>query len=289
VGPRDGLQYESVFFPTEKKIELIDLLSATGLKRIEVTSFVHSRVVPQLSDAFEVMNGLTKRVGVIYSALAPNLKGCQRALDTPVDEIAFFVSASEAHNQKNVGLSVAESLAGFKEMARLATNAGKTLRGYIATAFGCPDEGSVPLERVRAIALTYADLGVAEVSLGDTTGMANPAQVMDRMARLAQELTGLTLAAHFHNSRGLGLANIFAAYQTGIRIFDSSIGGLGGCPTAIGASGNVPTEDLVNMFEEMGVTTGIDFDQLLKASTFIKEFLKTDLPSFTFKQGRPKW
>jgi hydroxymethylglutaryl-CoA lyase len=237
----------------------------------------------------EVLNGITRKEGVIYSALVPNLKGCQRALETPVDEIALFVSASEQHNQKNVGMSVADSLQGFKDIGRLALDAGKSLRGYIVTAFGCPYEGAIPLERVRGIALAYADCGVAEVSLGDTTGMANPLRVRDTMAYLTETLPGVGLAAHFHNSRGLGLANAFAAYQAGIRVFDSSVGGLGGCPTAVGAMGNVPTEDLVNLLEEMGVSTGIDFDRLLKASALVKEVLDTELPSFTFKQGRPEW
>ena len=289
VGPRDGLQYESVFFPTDKKIELVDLLSESGLKKIEVSSFVHSKVIPHLRDATEVFQAIAKKKGVVYSALVPNLKGLKRALETSVDEIALFVSASEEHNHRNVGMSVTESLTGFREISRLALEAGKSLRGYIVTAFGCPYEGAVSKEQVRDIALTYADCGVSEISLGDTTGMANPAQVLDMIPYLVEALPKLRLAVHFHNSRGLGLANAFAAYQAGIRIFDSSIGGLGGCPTAIGAMGNIPTEDLVNMLEEIGVSTGIDFDRLLKASSLVKEVLRTELPSFTFKQGRPEW
>ena len=189
-----------------------------------------------------MLNGIRKEPGVVYSALVPNLKGCQRALETPVDEIALFVSASEAHNQKNVGMSSAESLAGFQEIARLALAAGRSLRGYVVTAFGCPYEGAIPEERVLALARAYADMGVAEVSLGDTTGMANPVMVRQRMGRLAGALKGVRLAAHFHNSRGLGLANAYAAWEAGVRIFDSSVGGLGGCPTAVGAMGNVATE-----------------------------------------------
>ncbi len=289
VGPRDGLQYESGFFPTERKIELIDRLAASGLKRIEVTSFVHPKVIPALRDAVEVLNGIHKAPGVVYSALVPNLKGCQRALETPVDDIALFVSASEAHNQKNVGMSIAQSLAGFEEIAKLTLAAGRSLRGYVVTAFGCPYEGAIPEERVLAIARTYADMGVAEVSLGDTTGMANPRMVSEKMGRLAQELKGVRLAAHFHNSRGLGLANAFAAYQAGVRIFDSSVGGLGGCPTAVGAMGNVATEDLVNMLEEMGVDTGVDFAGLLAATELIKQVLETQPASYTCRQGRPVW
>lgn len=289
VGPRDGLQYESGFFPTERKIELIDRLSASGLGRIEVTSFVHPKVIPALRDAVEVLNGIHKAPGVIYSALVPNLKGCRRALETPVDDIALFVSASEAHNQKNVGMSIAESLAGFKDIARLVLAEGRSLRGYVVTTFGCPYEGAIPEERVLSIARAYADMGVAEVSLGDTTGMANPRMVLEKMGRLAGELSGVRLAAHFHNSRGLGLANAYAAYQAGVRIFDSSVGGLGGCPTAVGAMGNVATEDLVNMLEEMGIDTGVDFAKLLEATALIEEVLATQPASFTCRQGRPAW
>lgn len=289
VGPRDGLQYETGFFPTQRKIELIDRLSACGLKRIEVTSFVHPKVIPALRDAVEVLGGLTKRPGVIYSALAPNLKGCLRALETPVDELAFFVSASEAHNQKNVGLSIQDSLAGFREMAAQTLAAGRSVRGYVVTAFGCPYEGAIPEDRVLAIASAYAEMGAREISLGDTTGMANPKLVEQRLGRLIHELGDIGLAAHFHNSRGLGLANAYAALQAGVRVFDSSVGGLGGCPTAVGAMGNVATEDLVNMLEEMGLDTGVDFQGLLQATELVEEVLKTQPASFTCRQGRPVW
>jgi len=289
VGPRDGLQQESVFFPTDKKIELINRLSQTGVQKIEVTSFVHPKVIPQLRDAAEVLEKIEKRPGVTYSALVPNLKGCQRALETRVDELVLFVSASETHNQKNVGMSVADSLKALAEVAKLAQEAGKALRGGVVTAFGCPYEGRVPVDRVKDILKAYADMGVPEVLLGDTTGMANPVQVKKTVAELREAAAGINLVGHFHNSRGLGLANACAAWEAGIRIFDSSVGGLGGCPTAVGAMGNVPTEDLVNMMEEMGVSTGIDFQKLVEASGLVKEVLATDLPAFTFKLGRPAW
>ena len=289
VGPRDGLQYESVFFPTQEKIALIDSLSQAGLTRIEVTSFVHPKVIPHLKDAMEVLGGITKAPGVIYSALVPNLKGCLRALQSPVDELALFVSASQTHNQKNVGMSMEDSLSGFREMARQAQEAGKSLRGYVITAFGCPYEGEVALDMVRRIIDAYAALGVREVSLGDTTGMANPRQVEDIFAKLGGEQSGMPLAAHFHNSRGLGLANAYAAYRAGCRVFDSSVGGLGGCPTAVGAMGNIPTEDLVNMMEEMGVGTGVDFALLMDAAKLVRRVLGGDLASYTCKQGRPQW
>ncbi|MFH1057048.1 MAG: hydroxymethylglutaryl-CoA lyase [Pseudomonadota bacterium] len=289
VGPRDGLQYESGFFPTQRKIALVDLLSRTGLKRIEVTSFVHPKAVPQLADAAQVLSGITKRAGVTYSALVPNIKGCQAALATPVDELALFVSASETHNQKNVNQSVAESLAGLAEVARLGREAGRRLRGYIVTAFGCPYEGRIPRARLTAILEAYAAMGVAEVSLGDTTGMANPVLVAEQAAWLIAGGWPLDIAFHFHDSRGLGLANVAAAYQAGILIFDASVGGVGGCPTAIGAAGNVDTLDLVNLFEEMGVSTGVDFAGLREAAALIAAELAAQLPSRTFKQGRPQW
>jgi hydroxymethylglutaryl-CoA lyase len=289
VGPRDGLQYESVFFPTEQKIALIDSLSQTGLKRIEVTSFVHPKVIPHLKDAVEVLQGIRKAPGVIYSALTPNLKGCLRALETPVDELALFVSASQTHNQKNVGMSIEDSLQGFKDIAREALAAGRSLRGYVITAFGCPYEGSISLEVVEKIIEAYADLGVREVSLGDTTGMANPRQVGEVFARLGTENHGMTVAAHFHNSRGLGLANAYAAYEAGCRVFDSSVGGLGGCPTAVGAMGNVATEDLINMMEEIGAPTGVDFAKLMETVDLVRQVLGGELASYTCKQGRPIW
>ena len=289
VGPRDGLQYESVFFPTAKKVELVNLLSRTGLSRIEVTSFVHPRVIPHLSDALEVLMGMEKRPGVVYSALVPNLKGCERAVKTPVDDIALFVSAGETHNRKNVGMSIADSLKGFREVARVALDAGKTLRGYVVTAFGCPYEGLIPPERIKRIIGTYADIGVSEISLGDTTGMANPKMTGEFVSKVMGDLHGIRVAVHFHNSRGLGLANAYAALEAGVRIFDGSVGGLGGCPTAVGAMGNIPTEDLVNMLEEVGCATGVDFERLITASALVKEVLQTELPSFTFTQGRPCW
>ncbi len=289
VGPRDGLQYESQFFPTEQKIKLVDLLADAGLTRIEVTSFVHPKAVPALSDSAQVMAGIKKRPGVTYSVLVPNMKGCEGALASQADEFALFVSASQTHNQKNVAMSLEDSLKGFTEIARLALEAGRTLRGYVITAFGCPHEGAVPLDSVRRILDVYAELGVREASLGDTTGMANPPQVKDMVRRLLEAYPGMGLAAHFHDSRGLGLVNSYAAFEAGIRVFDSSIGGLGGCPFAKGASGNIPTEDTVNLFEEVGLDTGVDFDKLLKAGQLVKEVLDAELASNTSKSGRPNW
>lgn len=289
VGPRDGLQDESLFFPTEQKVKLVNLLSETGLRRIEVTSFVHPKMIPQLRDPVEVLSTIRKRPGITYSALVPNLKGCERAVQTPVDEIALFVSASETHNRKNVGMSIAESLRGFEAVSKIALEAGKTLRGYVVTAFGCPYEGRVPAERVKNIIRSYADIGVSEVSLGDTTGMANPKMTGEVVSEIMEIQFHVRVAAHFHNRRGLGLANAYSALESGIRIFDSSVGGLGGCPTAVGAMGNIPTEDLVNMMEEMGFATHVDFEKLRSAAALVKDVLQTEPPSFTFKQGRPSW
>lgn len=289
VGPRDGLQYESQFFPTDQKIELVNLLADAGLKRIEVTSFVHPKAVPALGDAAQVMAGIDKRPGVTYSVLVPNMKGCEGALASQADEFALFVSASHTHNLKNVGMTTQDSLKGFGEIARLATEAGRSLRGYVITALGCPYEGAVPLDNIKRILDVYAEIGVREASLGDTTGMANPPQVKELMRQLMEAYPDMSLAAHFHDSRGLGLVNSYAALEAGIRVFDSSIGGLGGCPFAKGASGNIPTEDTVNMFEEIGLDTGVDFDKLLAAGALIKQVLGGELASNTSKAGRPAW
>ncbi len=289
VGPRDGLQYEQVFFPTPRKIELIDRLSASGLTRIEAASFVHPKAIPQMADASQVMQGIAKAPGVVYSALVPNLAGCQTALATPVDELALFVSASQTHNRKNVNQSVEESLAGLARVAALGREAGRRLRGYIVTAFGCPYEGLITRRQLTAILDAYAAMGVEEVSLGDTTGMANPVQVARMAAWLLAGPWPLRVAFHFHDSRGLGLANVVAAYQAGIRVFDCSLGGVGGCPTAVGAAGNVDTLDLVNLFEEMGVATGVDFESLRQAALAMEKDLPSPLPSRTLRLGRPDW
>ncbi len=289
VGPRDGLQYEPDFFPTDKKIELINRLMDAGLKRLEVTSFVHPKVIPQFIDTMEVIDGIERRAGVIHSAPVPNVKGCERAVTTKVDELALFVSASETHNRKNVNMSVGESLAELAKVAQLGLEAGKRLRGYVVTAFGCPYEGLIPLKQVLRIVKAYLEMGVGEVSLGDTTGMANPRQVTEVFEAVIEAAGEMGVAAHFHNSRGTGLANALAAYQAGVRVFDASVGGIGGCPTALGAMGNIATEDLVNMMEEMGAPTGVDFDKLIEAARFAAEVIGSELPSYTLKTGRPIW
>ena len=289
VGPRDGLQYESEFFPTDKKIELINLLTRSGLPKIEVSSFIHPKVIPQFTDVDEVFNKIERRKGVIYSALVPNVKGCLRALELPVDELALFVSVSEVHNKKNVNMTVEQSLTALKEVAEISLKAGKSLRGYVVTAFGCPYEGRIAVEQVIKVIRAYADMGVREISLGDTTGMANPRQVADTVKKIFSIFPSLSIAVHFHNSRGTGLVNALAAYQAGVRIFDSSIGGIGGCPTALGAMGNIATEDFVNMMEEMGVKTGVNFDTLIQASSLAEKVIGSQLPAFTLRANRPNW
>lgn len=289
VGPRDGLQYEKEFFPTDKKIELINLLSETGLSKIEVSSFIHPKVIPQFTDVVEVFSSVTKKDDVVFSALVPNVKGCQRALELPVDELAMFVSASEVHNRKNVNMSVEQSLSALKDVADLGLKTGKKLRGYVVTAFGCPYQGKIPREQILKVVRAYTDMGVHEVSLGDTTGMANPVQVSELVKYLFDKFPSLKIAGHFHNSRGTGLVNVFAAFNAGVRIFDSSVGGIGGCPTALGAMGNVATEDLVNLLEESGVNTGIDFDKLLAASKLAQTIIGEELPAYTLKVNRPNW
>jgi hydroxymethylglutaryl-CoA lyase len=289
VGPRDGLQNEAHFVPTEQKIKLIELLSETGLKRIEITSFVHPKAIPQLQDSEEVVKRVKRRPDVIYSTLVPNEKGLGRALSLGVEEIAFFVSASETHNQKNVRMSVSESLKGFHNIAERALNSGMRIRGYVVTAFGCPYEGRVSHERVESIVNEYRALGVHEVALGDTTGMANPVQVSRIVEQIKPRLGSMGLALHFHDTRSTALANVLAALQEEVTVFDGSIGGMGGCPYAPGASGNVATEDLVNMLEEMGIDTGVDLQRLIDCAKYAREIIQRDLPSHLLKAGKICW
>lgn len=289
VGPRDGLQNEAEFVPTEQKIELIERLAETGLKRIEITSFVHPKAIPQLKDSEEIVQRIKRKKGVTYSTLVPNEKGFERALAAGVEEICLFVSASETHNQKNVRMSITESLKGFKNIAERALANKMQIRGYVVTAFGCPYEGRVPIEKVEFIIEEYKSLGVHEIALGDTTGMANPIMVTKVVDQIKPRMGSTRLALHFHDTRGLALANIFAALQAGVTIFDSAIGGLGGCPYAPGASGNVATEDLVHMMEEMGIETGIDFAKLLDCAKYTREILKKDLPGHLIRAGKICW
>jgi hydroxymethylglutaryl-CoA lyase len=292
VGPRDGFQNEPEIIATARKIELIDALARTGLRRIEVTSFVRPDVIPQLADAPEVLAGITVPEGVAVSVLIPNERGLDSALQQRgrFDEINVFLSASETHNRKNVNRSVAESLAGLERVLARAREHGLRCEGVISTSFGCPYEGHVSPQRVLDIAAALRDAGAQEIGFGDTTGMANPAQVGEFFA-LARARLGETveLTAHFHNTRGAGLANALAALQAGVSSFESSFGELGGCPVPAGATGNIATEDLVSMLHEMGIATGIDLPALIACARRAREILARPLGSHTLVAGPVNW
>ncbi len=291
VGPRDGFQNEPETIPTAEKVRLIDLLSASGLKRLEVTSFVRPDVIPQLADAEEVLAAVQRRDGVSFSVLIPNERGLERALGLRdrFDEINVFVSASETHNRENVNRSIEESLAGLERTLAAAREAGLRCEGVISTSFGCPYEGEVPAEHVFAIAERLAAAGCAEVGFGDTTGMANPRQVGEFFAAAHERLGGVELTAHFHNTRGQGLANVLAALEQGIDSFESSFGELGGCPVPPGATGNVSSEDVVSMLDEMGIETGIDLPRLIEASRAAQEVLGRQLGAHVLRAGPVDW
>jgi hydroxymethylglutaryl-CoA lyase len=291
VGPRDGFQNEPETIATAEKVRLIDMLSATGLSRIEVTSFVRPDVIPQLSDAEEVLASVERRDGVSFSVLIPNERGLERALGMRdrFDEINVFVSASETHNRKNVNRSIEESLAGLERTLATATEAGLRCEGVISVSFGCPYEGEVPPDRVFGIAERLAAAGCAEIGFGDTTGMANPRQAHEFFAAARERLGGVELTAHFHNTRGQGLANALAALEEGVESFESSFGELGGCPVPPGSTGNVSSEDLVSMLHEMGVGTGIDLELLLEASRAAQETLGRPLGAHLLRAGPVRW
>ena len=301
VGPRDGFQNEPEIIPSERKIELIDALARTGLRRLEVTSFVRADVIPQLADAAEVLAGIEVPPEVSVSVLVPNERGLDAALELlegpgaadgrrrAFDEINVFLSASETHNRKNVNRSIAESLAGLEAVLGRARERGLRCEGVISTSFGCPYEGRVAPERVLEIAARLRDAGAQEIGFGDTTGMANPSQVREFFQRAAAALDGVELTAHFHNTRGQGLANVLAALQAGVESFESSFGELGGCPVPPGATGNIASEDLVSMLHEMGIATGIDLQALLACARRVREILGRPLGSHTLVAGPVDW
>ena len=291
VGPRDGFQNEPEIIETEEKIRLIDMLTATGLKRIEITSFVRPDVIPQLADAREVLAGISRPEGVQFSVLIPNRRGLDLALDQSdrFDETNFFLSASETHNMKNVKRTIEESLAGLEETIPVAREAGMRCEGVISTSFGCPYEGYVDPEKVFGIAQRLIDAGCQEVGFGDTTGMANPLQVRKFFAAAKERLHGVELTAHFHDTRGQGLANVLGALEEGIDSFESSFGELGGCPVPVGATGNIASEDMISMLEEMGIDTGIDLNKLLEASAEAQRSLGRPLGSHVLKAGLIEW
>jgi len=283
---RDGLQIEPVFVPTERKIELIDLLSASGVAKIEATSFVSPKAVPNLRDAAEVMAGIRRNPAVTYVALVPNARGAERALAAAVDEIVLVVSVSETHNRANVRRSVVESFSGFGEVFDVVRGSRLSVVGALATSFGCPFEGVIPEQQVLDGVARYVDLGVSGVTLADTTGMANPRQVEELTGKVRARWPGLDLALHFHNTRGMGLANVLAGLAVGVNRYEGCLGGLGGCPFAPGATGNICTEDLVHMLQAMGYDTGVDLEALLVASRRLGEIVAHDLPGQVVKAGR---
>jgi hydroxymethylglutaryl-CoA lyase len=291
VGPRDGFQNEPETIATADKVRLIDMLSATGLRRIEVTSFVRADVIPQLADAERVLAAVERREGVAFSVLIPNERGLERALGMRdrFDEISVFLSASETHNRKNVNRSIEESLEGLGRTLATAGEAGLRREGVIATSFGCPYEGEVPPERVFAIAERLVAAGCEEVGFGDTTGMANPRQVREFYAAARERLSGVELTAHFHNTRGQGLANVLAALEEGVDSFEASFGELGGCPVPPGSTGNVSSEDAISMLHEMGVETGIDLPRLIEASRAAQEVLGRPLGAHVLRAGPVDW
>jgi len=286
VVPRDGFQIEPNWIPTERKIEIIDLLSTTGVAKIEATSFVSPKAVPNLRDAAEVMAGIRRNPAVEYVALVPNARGAERALAAKMDEIVLVVSASETHNRANVRRSVADSFAGFGEVLDVLQGSNTGVVGAIATAFGCPFEGVVPEAQVIDCIARYVDLGVRSVTFGDTTGVANPRQVEQLVRTVSRRFPDVELTLHFHNTRGMGLANVVAGIGAGVARFEGCLGGLGGCPFAPGATGNVCTEDVVHMLQCMGYDTGVDLERLLAASRRLGEIVGHELPGQVVKAGK---
>jgi len=299
VGPRDGFQNEPEVIATERKIELIDALARTGLRRLEATSFVRADVIPQLADAAAVLAGIDVPEQVSVSVLIPNERGLDMALElrerrggsrAAFDEVNVFMSASETHNRKNVNRSIAESLQGLEAVLARARDAGLRCEAVISTSFGCPYEGHVSPERVLEIAGRLRDAGAQEIGFGDTTGMSNPLQVRAFFLAAAETLgPEVELTAHFHNTRGQGLANVLGALEAGVSSFESSFGELGGCPVPAGATGNIATEDLVSMLHEMGVATGIDLEALLACARLVQEVLGRPLGSHTLVAGAIDW
>ena len=285
VGPRDGLQNEARNVPTPDKIRLIETLADAGIQRMEATSFVAPKWIPNLADAGEVMAGIRRQTGVTYAALVPNLKGLERALAARVDEAVIFLSASETHTRKNINKSIAEALEMYREVAVNAEQAGLRLKGAISTSFGCPYEGDVDPLAVVGVAMALVEMGVDEVGIADTTGMANPRQVFSLVSRLAEQVPIDMISLHFHDTRGTALANVLAGLQAGVTTFDGSVGGLGGCPYAAGATGNVATEDLVHMLHEMGIETGVNLEKLIECAKLAQALVGRPLDSHVAKSG----
>lgn len=285
VGPRDGLQSEDVILTTDQKVMLINQLATTGLEFIEVGSFVRPQNVPQMADTAEVFARIERRPGIIYSAIAPNAIGAQRAVAAGADAIQVFLSASESHNQSNVNMSIDQSLAQAAEIAAIAHAAGCMFDGVLSVVFGCPFEGDVPIDRVLDLCGRLLDLGAEQITLGDTTGMAHPRLVQALVSAFRARFPRAGVRLHPHSARGAGLANVLAALEVGIDRFDASAGGIGGCPFAPGAPGNICSEDLIHMLHEMGIATGVDLPGLLSCARMLEDLLGHELPGQTLKAG----
>jgi hydroxymethylglutaryl-CoA lyase len=279
VGPRDGLQNEAARVSTDDKVAFVDRLSAAGLRAIEVSAFVSPKWVPQMADAGDVFRRISRRPGTRYSALVPNLKGLERAIDTGVTDVAVFAASSETFSRRNINQSIADSIAGYREVAREADRAGLRVRGYLSTAFGCPFEGDVPIDRVIDLTQQLLDCGLFEVAVSDTIGIAHPGQVRSVLTALTRTIPADRIALHFHDTRGTALANVLAALDFGVRTFDASAGGLGGCPYAPGASGNLATEDLLYLLHGLGYDTGVDLAAVMAASQPLEAVIGHPLPS----------
>jgi hydroxymethylglutaryl-CoA lyase len=286
VGPRDGLQNEAATIPTGDKIAFVDRLSAARLPTIEVSAFVSPRWVPQMGDAAEVFAGIARRAGTRYTALVPNRAGLDRAMTAGLREIAVFAAASETFSRRNINQTIDESLAVYRDVCERALGAGLRVRGYVSTAFGCPFEGAVPPARAAAVAEALTAMGVFEVAVSDTIGIAHPGQVAGVVEAVAARLPLDRIALHFHDTRGQALANVMAALDLGVATFDASAGGLGGCPYAPGATGNLATEDLIYMLDGLGIHTGVDLDALVAASAFIEGRIGHALPSRYYRATR---
>lgn len=287
VGPRDGFQVEPEFIPTEFKVEVIDAIARAGIRKIETSSFVSPKFVPQLADAAEVFAAIDRQPNTRYTALVPNLKGAERALEAGADGVRLVVTSTETYNKKNVGISVDQSFEVCRQIIdRLQTEPTK-VEAVIALAFGCPFEGPVGEDRVSELAHRFFTMGVRDLSIADSVGLGNPRRVASTMTRLRSELPEVSFSLHLHDTRGLGLANVVAALQVGVDTFDASIGGLGGCPVFPNGAGNIATEDLANLCEEMGISTGVDIGAVQAISGRMQEFLGRQLPSRVLLAGTP--
>ena len=285
VGPRDGLQAESAILSTEDKLRLIDCLADAGLREIEASSFVHPEAIPPLADAEDVFAGLARRPGVVYSAIVPNEKGAERAVEAGADEVQVFLAATESYNQNNVQMSVEESLQQATRIAEIVRGADTPFVAVLSVAFGCPYEGPVAQERVLELSGRLIELGAEEITYGDTTGMAYPTQVRELSEAYRERYPEVPLRMHFHNTRGMGLANVLATLEAGVDRIDASVGGLGGSPFAAGATGNISTEDLVHMLHEMGIETGVNLEALIGCAQLLEELLEHELPGQVMKAG----